>query len=118
MSENSQAAVAEPPAEVRAEHKPADKKPKPLPPYGVFVLNDDLHSFSYVIETFQKVFRYDAQKAFELARHIHLNGRGLVFSGSKEVAELKRDQIRGAGPDFHAAQKVEFPLGAYIEPLE
>jgi hypothetical protein len=33
------------------------------------------------------------------------------------VAELKRDQIRSAGADFHAPQKVDFPLGVTIEPL-
>lgn len=41
----------------------------------------------------------------------------MVWSGSKEVAELKRDQVRSAGPDFYAAKKVEFPLGVTIEPL-
>jgi ATP-dependent Clp protease adapter protein ClpS len=52
-----------------------------------------------------------------LATAIHFRGRAIVWSGSKEVAELKRDQIRSAGPDFHASTKVEFPLGVVIEPL-
>ena len=117
MSDRSQLAVAEPPAVERPQQKPANSKPKILPPYGVIVLNDDLHTFDYVIETFQKVFGYQADKAVHLAAQIHTTGRGLVWSGSKEVAELKCDQIRGAGPDLYAFNKVEFPLGAYIEPL-
>lgn len=104
--------VAAPPRE-----QDAKKKPKKLPPYGVFVLNDDFHTFEYVLETFMKVFGYSPEKAFGLVHHIHKQGCGLVWSGAKEVAELKRDQILGAGPDFYAAKKIEAPLGVYIEPL-
>lgn len=117
------ATVAEPPAgEAPASRSPPRKKrssgkPKKLPPYAVIVLNDDLHTFEYVIETFMKVFGYPAEKCFQLATDIHLQGRSIVWSGAKEVAELKRDQIRSAGPDFYASNKVEFPLGVVIEPL-
>ncbi len=117
MSNQFHSAVAELPARTRTDHKPAHSKPKTLPPYAVIVLNDDLHTFDYVVETFQKVFGYPLEKAFQLAAQIHTTGRGLVWSGSKEVAELKCDQVRGAGPDLYAMKKVEFPLGVYIEPL-
>ncbi|HEY5314903.1 MAG TPA: ATP-dependent Clp protease adaptor ClpS [Pirellulales bacterium] len=118
MAEQEAAAVSEPPAEAAPpKAKPSGTKPKRLPPYAVVVLNDDLHTFEYVIATFMKVFGYQQQRCFELARHIHLHGRGIVWSGPKEVAELKRDQILGAGPDFYAQKKVEGPLGVLIEPL-
>ena len=110
MSDESQLAVAEPPVVRRTNRKPADTKPKTLPPFAVIVLNDDRHTFDYVVETLQKVFGYPLEKAFQLVSQIHTTGRGLVWSGSKEVAELKCDQIRGAGPDFYALKKVEFPL--------
>ena len=122
-SDQSAAAVAEPPlaempaADSSTREKPAASKPKKLPPYAVIVLNDDLHTFEYVIETFMKVFGYPAEKCFQLATDIHLQGRSIVWSGAKEVAELKRDQIRSAGPDLYASKKVEFPLGVVIEPL-
>jgi ATP-dependent Clp protease adaptor protein ClpS len=117
MSNQSRMAVAEPPAIEKTNRQPAHTKPMTLPPYGVIVLNDELHTFDYVVETLQKVFGYPLEKAFQLVTQIHSTGRGLVWSGSKEVAELKCDQIRGSGPDFYASKKVEFPLGAYIEPL-
>ena len=63
------------------------------------------------------VFGYSEQKCFLLAEVIHEQGRTIVWSGSKEVADLKRDLIRSAGPDIYASQKVEFPLGVDIEPL-
>jgi ATP-dependent Clp protease adaptor protein ClpS len=94
-----------------------DRKPKLLPPYAVIVLNDDAHTFQYVVETFTKVFGYQPEKAFQLTAEIHRNGRGIVWSGPKEVAELKCDQIRSAGTDFYANPLVKSPLGVLIEPL-
>lgn len=81
------------------------------------VLNDDDHTFPYVIETFMKVFGYEQGKCFQLAQEIHTQGRGIVWTGPKEVAELKRDQIRSAGPDLHASKKVNYPLGVVLEPM-
>lgn len=56
-------------------------------------------------------------KSFQLASEIHVSGRAIVWTGPKEVAELKRDQIRSAGPDLFAAKKVTYPLGVVLEPL-
>jgi ATP-dependent Clp protease adaptor protein ClpS len=121
MSSNTQTAVAEPPViespEEKEKEAPEKAKPKRLPPYAVIVLNDDEHTYAYVIETFRKVFGYSTAKCWLLATLIDTAGRAPVWSGSKEVAELKRDQIRSAGPDFYATKKVDFPLGVVIEPL-
>ena len=100
--------------------RPAPKtksETKRQPPYAVIVENDDLHTFDYVIEGLSKVFGYDRQKAFLLAAEIHTRGRAVVWSGAREVAELKCEQIRGLGVDHFAPQPVTFPLGVYIEPL-
>jgi ATP-dependent Clp protease adapter protein ClpS len=48
---------------------------------------------------------------------VHHTGRAVVWQGSFEVAELKRDLIRGYGPDLYAHAPVTFPLGCYIEPI-
>ena len=92
-------------------------RPKRQPPYAVIVENDDVHTFEYVIETLSKVCGYNRQKALLLAVEIDREGRAAVWSGTKELAELKRDQIRGMGPDHFAPKPVTFPLGVYIEPL-
>jgi ATP-dependent Clp protease adapter protein ClpS len=116
MDADDQIAVKRPPQR-RKREEPAGEEPKILPPYAVIVFNDDLHTFAYVIETFMKVFGYPREQCYTLAAQIHHAGRGVVWSGPKEVAELKRDQIRSAGPDLYAEHKVEFPLGVTIEPL-
>jgi ATP-dependent Clp protease adaptor protein ClpS len=92
-------------------------RPKKQPPYAVIVENDDLHTFEYVIEVLQKVFGYDLQKAFLLTSQVHHAGQALVWSGALELAELKRDQIKGFGPDTYAMKPVTLPLGVRVEPL-
>lgn len=92
-------------------------RPKKQPSYAVIVENDDFHTFDYVIEALSKTCGHSQQKAFLLAYEIHTQGRTVVWSGTLELAELKRDQLREFGPDVYASKPVTFPLGVYIEPL-
>ena len=124
MSDDAGVAVESPPAEEvppalkqRRKKQPADAKPKQQRPYAVVLFNDEEHTFQYVVETLTKVFGYPQEKSYSLTLQIHTYGKGIVWSGTREVAELKRDQIRSAGPDFYAAKKVEFPLKVTIEPM-
>ena len=105
--------------EPKPKHKPdpAKGKPKRQPPYAVVVLNDDQHTYGYVVEVLQKTFGYDVEKAFLLAVQIDVTGRAVVWTGPMETAEFKRDRIRGYGPDVYAMKPVTFPLGCVIEPM-
>lgn len=124
MSEQQSTAVAEPDVETEAPvqtHKrrkdESKKKPKKQPPYAVIVHNDEEHTWRYVIEVLQRVCGYVEDRAIHLTAQVHFHGKAPVWTGPKEVAELKRDQIRGFGPDFYAPQAVRFPLGVTIEPM-
>ena len=123
MSDDAGLAVENPPVEAaptpkeRRKEQPADAKPKKQPPYAVIVFNDEEHTFEYVIETLMKVFGYPLEKSYALTLQIHTEGKVIAWSGVREVAELKRDQIRAAGPDFYGTKKVDFPLTATVEPL-
>jgi len=110
----SSTAVLAPPEEGINEEK---TKPKIQPPYAVIIENDDFHTYPYVIDVMQKVFSFSKEKAFLHAEKVHVEGEALVWSGSLEVAELKRDQVKSAGPDFHASNTVKFPLGVRLEPM-
>lgn len=116
---SSQAAAVECPPEVKPEERkqPSSARPKKQPPYAVVLFNDDEHTFQYVVETLMKVFGYPQEQCYTLTLSVHQQGRGIVWTGTRELAELKRDQIRSAGPDFYAAKKVELPLHATVEPL-
>ena len=93
-------------------------KPKLQPRYAVVVLNDDLHTYQYVILALGKVFGYSDEKGFQLASEIDTTGRAIVWTGTLEHAELKRDQLRGMGPDHFASKPVTFPLGVELERLD
>jgi ATP-dependent Clp protease adaptor protein ClpS len=108
-------AVAEPKYRTQTDAK---NKPKQQPPYAVVILNDNDHTFMYVTDAIMKVFKYDEQKAIKLTTQVHKEGRAVVWTGSLEVAELKREQVRGMGADKWAVAKVDYPLGVDLEPLE
>ncbi len=85
------------------------------PPYHVILLNDEEHTFEYVIELLARLFAHPRRKGEELAWTIHKHGRAVVYTTHKEKAELKREQVLSYGPD----PRMEIsrgPLGCYIEP--
>jgi ATP-dependent Clp protease adaptor protein ClpS len=86
-----------------------------LPPYNVVILNDEEHTFPYVIELLTKLFRHSLPKAEELTWRIHSSGRAIVYTTHKELAELKRDQVTAYGPDPRL-QASKGPLRCYVEP--
>jgi len=85
------------------------------PPYNVVVLNDEEHTFEYVIDLLIKVFRHSLPTAEQLTWRIHSTGRAIVYTTHKEKAELKREQILAWGPDPRMSIS-KGPLGCYIEP--
>jgi ATP-dependent Clp protease adaptor protein ClpS len=95
----------------------ADQKPKQQPPYHVVLLDDDDHTYQYVIEMLQKIFGYPPEKGFRMAREVDTTGRVIVLTTTKEHAELKRDQIMSNGPDARIAN-CKGAMTAIIEPAE
>ncbi len=90
-------------------------KTRRVPPYNVILLNDDHHSMEFVVEVLSKALGYAVERSFQLMMQAHNTGRAIVWTGPKEVAELKADQIR----TFHEkrADGHDFgPLGCEIEP--
>lgn len=85
------------------------------PPYNVIILNDEEHTFVYVIELLIKLFGHSLAAAEELTLKIHHTGRAIVYTTHKEKAELKRDQVLAYGPDPRMDLS-RGPLGCYIEP--
>lgn len=99
----------------RPEAQPDRPKLDKLPPFHVVLLNDEDHTMEYVVEMLRRVFQLKLPQAIELMWQVHRTGQAIVWTGSKEVAELKRDQVRGFGPDFYATHTVRYPLGCLIE---
>jgi ATP-dependent Clp protease adaptor protein ClpS len=110
-------AVAEPVVNVQTspEAKPDEKtRTKRQPPYHVILLNDEEHTFEYVIELLVKIFGHAKPTAEGLTLRIHLAGRAVVLTTHRELAELKREQVLAYGPDPRMSVS-KGPLGCYIE---
>ena len=87
-----------------------------IPPYNVILENDDHHSFEFVVNVLQKALGYNQQRAFQLTKQAHDTGRAIVWTGPKEVAELKCDQVRTFHEVREPGGKNLGPLGCSIEP--
>src|SRR5262249_24042270 len=92
-----------------------EQKTKRQPPYNVILLNDDDHTFEYVILMLQKLFGHPPERGYQMAMEVHLRGRVIVMTTTLELAELKRDQIHAFGPD-PLIERCKGSMSATIEP--
>jgi ATP-dependent Clp protease adaptor protein ClpS len=91
------------------------EKPRQQPRYHVILLDDDDHTYDYVIEMLGKVFGHDANRAFRMAEEVDHTGRVIVDTTTLERAELKRDQIHAYGPDSRI-DRCRGSMSAILEP--
>ena len=116
MSEETNQTAVETP--VQAEPKPAQaKKRGRLPLWNVILLNDDDHSYPYVITMLRALFGYTEERGYQLAKEVDSSGRVILMTTHKEQAELKRDQIHAYGADIRIAS-CKGSMSAVIEPVE
>jgi ATP-dependent Clp protease adaptor protein ClpS len=92
-----------------------ERKAEGLPPYNVVLLDDDDHSYEYVIFMLKTIFGHPPEKGYELAREVDATGRVVVATTHLEEAELKRDQIQAFGPDPLIA-RCKGSMSAIVEP--
>jgi len=91
------------------------RQPKQLPPYHVLLMNDDDHTYEYVIQMLRAVFGYSEEKGYQLAKEVDDAGKAVVFTSHREYAELKREQIHSYGADFRISN-CRGSMSAIIQP--
>lgn len=64
------------------------------PNWRVVVLNDPVNLMNYVVMVFRKVFGFDENRAIMHMREVHEKGRSVVWSGSRERAEIFAYQLQ------------------------
>ncbi len=69
-------------------------------PWMVILLDDDHHTYEYVIEMLGVLFGYTIDKAYQMACEVDEKKRVIVWSGHREIAEWKQEQIHDYGPDW------------------
>jgi|SRR5579871_62771 len=75
-------------APVEIERPEHDERVREDRPWIVIVWNDPINLMSYVTYVFQKLFGYSYEKATKLMLDVHLKGKAIVSSGTRERAEL------------------------------
>jgi ATP-dependent Clp protease adaptor protein ClpS len=88
---------------------------KPLPPFNVVLLDDDQHTYEYVIELAMKLFAHSRERAFDVAKMVDTQKRAVLLTTHKEHAELKRDQVHGFGRDYRMST-CKGSMSCIIEP--
>ena len=69
------------------------------PLFHVVLLNDEEHTYDYVVEMLCNLFFLSADAAFRHAVEVDTVGRTIVITCEKDQAEFGRDQIHGYGAD-------------------
>lgn len=87
------------------------------PPYHVILLNDDDHTYEYVVRMLKELFGHPVERGFRMAEQVDKTGRAIVMTTTLELAELKRDQIHAYGPD-PLLERCKGSMSAEIEPAE
>jgi ATP-dependent Clp protease adaptor protein ClpS len=107
--------MAQAPVEQRQTQSETDiEQPRP---WNVVLLDDDEHTFEYVIAMMQTLFGHTFQKAFKIAETVNAQGRAICLTTHKEHAELKREQILGFGAD-PLLERSAGAMSAIIEPAD
>lgn len=78
---------------------PQTAPPALEPPWHVILLDDDCHTFDYVIEMLFVIFGHSKELGKRLADEVNTQGRVIVATVHKELAELRQQQIEEYGPD-------------------
>lgn len=94
-----------------------ERQKKLLPSWNVVLLDDNDHSYEYVIEMLQYIFGHSRVRAFRMAVEVDTAGRVIVYTGLLEHAEMKRDQIHAFGADYRISWS-KSSMNAVLEPAE
>ena len=94
-----------------------ETKVAPEPLWRLVLLDDNDHSYDYVIEMLGAVFGYSVEKAFALARIVDTQGRVTLMTAEHDACEAKLSQIHAYGADPRIAGS-KGAMSAIIEPID
>ncbi len=83
--------------------------------YHLVLLNDDDHTYQYVIELLGRILGYHPEKAFALACMVDSEGRATVETAQHEQVTRHQRQIHAFGPDPRV-RRCRGSMSAVVEP--
>jgi ATP-dependent Clp protease adaptor protein ClpS len=88
-----------------------------VPLYRVVLLDDNDHTYDYVIEMLQKIFIFSLEQAYRHAEEVDRAGRTVLITCELPEAEFARDQIHAYGPDWRL-ERSKGSMSAIVEPAQ
>ena len=85
------------------------------PRYHLVLLDDNDHSYEYVVEMLGRIFGYAVEKAFAIACAVDGTGRAIVETASHERVSDHQRAIHAFGPD-RRIPRCRGSMSAVIEP--
>ena len=86
-----------------------------VPLYRVVLLDDNDHTYDYVIEMLQRIFIFTLDQAYHHAEEVDRHGRTVLITCELGEAEFGRDQIHAYGPDWRL-ERSKGSMSAVVEP--
>ena len=86
------------------------------PLFHVVLLDDDQHTYDYVVEMLGALFFLPVETAYQHAVEVDTTGRTVVITCERAQAEYARDQIHGYGADPRMP-KSNGSMKAVIQPV-
>jgi ATP-dependent Clp protease adaptor protein ClpS len=86
-----------------------------VPLYRVVLLDDNDHTYDYVIEMLQNIFIFSLEQAYRHAEEVDRAGRTVLITCELPQAEFARDQIHAYGPDWRL-ERSKGSMSAIVEP--
>jgi ATP-dependent Clp protease adaptor protein ClpS len=87
-----------------------------VPRFRVVLLDDNDHTYDYVIEMLQRIFIFSLEQAYRHAEEVDRCGRTVLITCELGEAEFARDQIHGYGRDPRLPRS-QGSMAAVIEPV-
>ena len=83
--------------------------------YHVILLDDNDHTYEYVIEMLMEIFGFSEQAAYEHTVEVDTKGHSRLLTCPLEEAEARRDRIHSYGADWRLPRSVG-SMASLIEP--
>jgi ATP-dependent Clp protease adaptor protein ClpS len=94
----------------------ADTDAQLEPPYHLILLDDQHHTYQYVVLMLGDLFGYGPEKSFAIACVVDSQGQAIVMTAGKEQVSQKQDQIHAYGADPWMETSAG-SMSAIIEPV-
>lgn len=94
--------------------KPTTKQPRL---WNVVLVDDQDHSYEYVMQMTMSLFAHPVERAFLIAQKVDTHGRAILGTYHRELAELKQEQVHSFGRDA-AIASCQGSMTCVLEPAD